>query len=591
MCGVFAYLGESRDVGETIGTALKRLEYRGYDSWGIAWEADRKIQCTKRTGRVNGSLPKSVTSSLAFGHTRWATHGDVTDINAHPHLDCTGRIAVVHNGIVENVDALRLMLGSGHNIKSETDSEVIAHLLEMCVERDRCTLADAVRSVFPMLEGFNAVVAIDVERQELVATKFVSPLVLGSGPDGHFVSSDVIALKGHTDQFSPVEDGWLVSLQGSELRIEDLATRRRIPVEQVALPDLAGASAIDRHAEPGAHMAREMDQQSAIVRRLTDDLAPVQRLAQMIDATDHVVLTGCGSAFYAAEAGRYLLARYAGRGVTVLPASEVRQFAPTFNRTTLLIALTQSGETADLIDALMAAEQRGVQTAAIVNVEHSTIARRVSHVVPLRAGTERCVLATKSFVAKLVRLMQLADLLGPSTSGNVTALPLAAEAMENLLVSPEVLAAIARAGDALAGQHNAFVIGRGLSYPCALEAALKIKEGSYLHAEAFAGGELKHGVISLIEEGTPCVVFAPNDDTYADTISGAQELKSRGAVIIGVGEQGSPAFDIHVPVTDIGGASLLLHVAVAQRIAHHVAMRRGTDPDHPRNLAKSVTVK
>ncbi|MDQ4099264.1 MAG: glutamine--fructose-6-phosphate transaminase (isomerizing) [Chloroflexota bacterium] len=591
MCGVFAYLGASRDVGETVGTALKRLEYRGYDSWGIAWESDRKIQCTKRTGRVNGSLPKNAMSALAFGHTRWATHGDVTDVNAHPHLDCAGRIAVVHNGIVENVDALRLMLQRRHNIKSETDSEVIAHLLEACIERDQCSLADAVRTVFPMLEGFNAVVAIDVQRQELVATKFVSPLVLGSGSDGHFVSSDVIALKGHTDRFSPVEDGWLVSLHGSELRIEDLATRQLIRVEQVALPDLAGASSFDRHAEPGVHMAREMDQQPAVIRGLMDDLAPVRRLAQMIDATDHVVLTGCGSAFYAAEAGRYLLARSARRAVTVLPASEVRQFAPTFRRNTLLIALTQSGETADLIDALMAAEAVGVQTAALVNVEHSTIARRVSHVVPLRAGTERCVLATKSFVAKLVRLIQLADLLAPSSPGDLAALPLAADAMEHLLVSPDVLAAITRAGDALAAQHSAFVIGRGLSYPCALEAALKVKEGSYLHAEAFAGGELKHGVISLVEEGTPCIVFAPNDDTYADTISGAQELKSRGGVIIGVGEQGSPAFDIHVPVADIGAPTLLLHVAVAQRIAHHVAMRRGTDPDHPRNLAKSVTVK
>lgn len=591
MCGVFAYLGESRDVGETVGTALKRLEYRGYDSWGVAWEADERIHCTKRIGRVNGSLPKSVKSPLAFGHTRWATHGDVTDQNAHPHLDCTGRLAVVHNGIVENVDELRASLSIHHRLTSETDSEVIAHLLEECIASAGCTLAEAVRRVFPTLAGFNAVVAIDVTRRELVAAKFVSPLVLGSGRTGDFIASDVIALSGHTDRFTPVEDGWLVTIDGSAARIEDLSTGRPISVDHSPLPTLDGAEVIDRHAAPGAHMVHEMDEQPAVIRRLLDDIEPVTRLAALIHNADQVVMTGCGSAYYAAEAGRYLLARHAGRAITVLPASEVRQFARTFDSRTLVVALTQSGETADLVDAIMAAEAAGVRTAAIVNVEHSTIARRVEAVVPLHAGTERCVLATKSFLAKLVRLVQLAGLFGGSDLAGRAALTIAASAIEGQTTSRNFTEEIARAGAVLAAHDHAYVIGRGRSFPSALEAALKIKEGSYVHAEAFAGGELKHGVISLIEKGTPCLVFAPSDDTYADVLSGAQELRSRGAVIIGVGQERSPAFDIHVPVRDNGSATMLAQVSTAQRLAYDIAMRRGTDPDHPRNLAKSVTVK
>jgi len=592
MCGVFAYLGESRDVGETVGTALKRLEYRGYDSWGIAWDAGQQIHCTKRIGRVNGALPKSIESPLAFGHTRWATHGDVTDLNAHPHLDCSGRLAVVHNGIVENVDELRASLTGQHLFQSETDSEVIAHLLEERIVAKGCSLAEALRHVFPTLAGFNAVVAIDVVRRQLVAAKFVSPLILGSGRTGDFITSDVIALTGHTDRFAPLEDGWLVTIDGSsEARVEELATGRLISIEHRPLPKLEGSEWIDRYAAPGAHMVREMTEQPQVIRGLVNELEPIERLASLIQEADQVVMTGCGSAFYAAEAGRYLLARRAGRSITVLPASEVRQFAGTFNHRTLVIALTQSGETADLVDAIMAAEDAGVRTAAIVNVEHSTIARRVDEVVPLHAGTERCVLATKSFTAKLVRLIQLGAVLSESTSQTREHLALAAEAIETHASSEEVHRELARAGAILAANDHAYVIGRGSSYPAALEAALKIKEGSYVHAEAFAGGELKHGVISLIDKGTPCLVFAPNDDTHADIISGAQELRSRGAVIIGVGGTKSPAFDIHIPVDDVGSATILAQVSIAQRLAYDVAMRRGTDPDHPRNLAKSVTVK
>lgn len=591
MCGVFAYLGEPRDVGEMVGTALKRLEYRGYDSWGIAWDAGQQIHCTKRTGRVNGALPKSIASPLAFGHTRWATHGDVTDLNAHPHLDCSGRLAVVHNGIVENVDELRASLTGDHRFQSETDSEVITHLLEECIAAKACSLAEALRQVFPMLAGFNAVVAIDVVRRELVAAKFVSPLVLGRGRTGDFIASDVIALNGHTDRFAPLEDGWLVTIDGSGARVEELATGSPITIEHGPLPKLEGVEGIDRYAAPGAHMVREMAEQPQVIRGLLNDLEPIERLAALIQDADQVVMTGCGSAFYAAEAGRYLLARQAGRSITVLPASEVRQFAGTFNHRTLVVALTQSGETADLVDAIMAAEDAGVRTAAIVNVEHSTIARRVDEVVPLHAGTERCVLATKSFTAKLVRLIQLGALLSGCTSLTCLDLERAAAAIESHASSRAVNRELGKAGAVLAANDHAYVIGRGSSFPAALEAALKIKEGSYVHAEAFAGGELKHGVISLIQKGTPCLVFAPSDDTHADIISGAQELRSRGAVIIGVGAESSTAFDFHLPVGDIGSATMLVQVSMAQRLAHDVAMRRGTDPDHPRNLAKSVTVK
>ncbi len=591
MCGVFAYLGESCDVGETIGGALKRLEYRGYDSWGIAWEADEQFHCKKQIGRVNGSLPVGTLSGLAFGHTRWATHGDVTEANAHPHFDCTGHLAIVHNGVVENAETLRASLADRHQLCSATDSEVIAHLLEEHIADTRDTLREAMRSVFPLLEGFNAVVAVDVRTRELVATKYVSPLVLGSGQAGHFIASDVLALAGHTERFTPIEDHWLVSIKAESLDIEDIRSRRELFVEQGSLPPLCVSADSELAESPGQHMLREMREQPHLVTRLLDDVEEVRRLGAMIEKADQVIMTGCGSAYYAAEAGKYLLASIGGRSVSVVQASEFRHFSSTFDDRTLLIALTQSGETADLIDALMAAEEIGVHTAALVNVEHSTVARRVEHVVPLLAGTERCVLATKSFVAKLTRLIQLAHVLGLGQPDARQSLARAATAMSSLEACDTMRASVAHAADVIAAHDHAFVIGRGISYAAALEAALKIKEGSYVHAEAFAGGELKHGVISLVTNGTPCIVFAPGDVTHPDAITGAQELRSRGGVIIGIGAENSSAFDIHLAVPETGPSTLLSQIYLAQWLAREIALRRGTDPDYPRNLAKSVTVK
>lgn len=589
MCGIFGYVGTHADLGTVVLSALKTLEYRGYDSWGVAIGSGNGIELEKKTGKIGDSHASLPSSSIGFGHTRWATHGGVTWENAHPHIDPSGRVAIIHNGIVDNFRDLRDGLESeGHVFSSETDSEVIAHLLGEEISEGQ-DLTTAVSRTFARLHGLNAVIAMLPETGELVAAKNVSPLVVGFGPAGATIASDALALGPHAERVLYLEDNHLVRLTAAGVEVFDRVDLEPLPAEFVTL-DLGTADAgLGEHA---TFMAKEMAEQPEVVERVVRTAGKaIDALAREIDAASETFLIGCGTASYAAQTGAYLLGQIAGKRVTVVAGSEFQYLQHLLSPRSLVIALSQSGETADIIEAMLAARTRGARLGALVNAKNSTLDRMVDVRVHLKAGPEQCVLSTKAYTAKVTALLLVAHSLVDRREAGEQAALAAADGLRTMLSDEDWRANLARVADRIHRAPHLFVIGRGVNFPTALEAALKIKEVSYIHAEGFAGGELKHGVIALIEQGTPCLVFAPNDDTRTDVLSGAMELRSRGGHIIGVGSRPDPVFDDFIQIPDAGIGQPIINGLPAQMLGYHAALLLGLDPDKPRNLAKSVTVK
>lgn len=589
MCGIFGYVGPSKDLGADVSAALSTLEYRGYDSWGIGLGVNGHIGVEKQIGKITGTTVAMPVSDIGFGHTRWATHGGVTQANAHPHLDCTGQLAIIHNGIIENYRTLREeLMQRGHRFRSETDSEVVAHLLEEELSTSTDDLAAALATVFGRLEGLNAVIAMDVRRRELVAAKNTSPLVVGNGTAGAVIASDALALRDHTRNVLYLEDHQIARLTKRGVALYDRRTMTQITPAYVPLHDVEGDASLGAYPH---FMAKEMAEQPAVLDRIArEGEGAIRELAAHISDAYGTFLVGCGTASYAALTGSYLFSRIAAHHVNFVVGSEFKYQEHFITPRSLVIALSQSGETVDVIEAMLAAKRQGATLAAIVNAEHSTLDRMVDLRVPLHAGPEQCVLSTKAYTAKVAVLLLAAHAVAGSYDTGRQLVLQAAEGLNEMLQAPwtdkvKTTAALVAQADHL------FVIGRGLAYPTALEAALKIKEVSYIHAEGFAGGELKHGVIALISPGTPCVVYAPDDETRSDVLSGATELKSRGAYIIGVGPASDPVFDVHIATPAAGDAAPIVNALPAQMIGYHAALCRGNDPDKPRNLAKSVTVK
>ncbi len=586
MCGIFGYVGAARSVPLTVGTALKSLEYRGYDSWGIVWREADRLETIKKIGRVPTSFTFDAVSRIAVGHTRWATHGGVTDANAHPHLDSTGRVAIVHNGVIENAAELRARLTHAPAYLSETDSEIVAHLLGESVTAG-ASIVDALRSVFPLLQGQNAVIAIDQRDEVIAAAMNVSPLVIGMGPQGAFISSDPFALVGKASEMVIAPNEAIVRLDAWGVRAFSYAGVELPLPDSHQVPDLS----LDELGDHSHFMTKEMAEQPGVLRDQIEDVESTTRLAAHIERAEHVVLTGCGSAFYAARIGSTWLSTLTGKRTVAISASEFDEVAPFLNERTLVIAITQSGETADILEAMRTARGTGSPVVALVNVTHSSAARLADDVIPIMAGRERSVLATKSLLAMLSRLLAGAFFVTGTPERAVPSLTRAAQTIEDLSQSDEFAVNVARISEIIANSEHVYIIGKGDGYGVAQEAALKIKEASYVHAEAFAAGELKHGAIALIEPGTPCIAFASDADFVTDTGSSVQELRSRGGYTIGIGLDVGDGACRKLVLPDLGPANVLVHIFVAQGIAFNVALLRHLDPDYPRNLAKSVTVK
>jgi glutamine---fructose-6-phosphate transaminase (isomerizing) len=589
MCGIFGYVGAERDIAPEILNALRALEYRGYDSWGIAVAADGGIAVQKDVGKIASAQADLPSTTRGFGHTRWATHGEVTQANAHPHVDCTGRVSVIHNGIIDNFRALTAELEArGHVFRSDTDSEVVAHLIEECLLQG-CSLLHATQKAFERLEGLNAVIAMDAISNELVATKMMSPLIAGISDDGNVtIASDHIALHGFATSVHYIEDDQILRIRPGSIDVFDRESLAPVDVRLVPLP--IDERDLDLNGHPH-YMSREMAEQPSVLERLAWEAEPtIRQLASAIEDSYGTFLVGCGTASYAALTGSYLFSRIAARHVNFVVGSEFKYHEHFLREKSLVLALSQSGETADIVEAMHAARHHKSRLGALVNVKNSTLDRMVDLRVHLNAGPEQCVLSTKAYTAKVaVLLMTAYTLAGRYTEGRDLVLQ-AASGLRRML-APEWTSQVRDTAIRIRDAEHMFVIGRGLSYPTALEAALKIKEVSYVHAEGFAGGELKHGVIALVSDGTPCVVYAPGDETRADILSGAMELKSRGGFMIGIGAKSDPVFDIFLETPDVGDASPLVQALPAQMLGYHLALLRGYDPDKPRNLAKSVTVK
>ncbi|MEJ7838428.1 MAG: glutamine--fructose-6-phosphate transaminase (isomerizing) [Thermomicrobiales bacterium] len=508
MCGIFGYNGAHQNVWNVVANALRKLEYRGYDSWGIAWSAGDSIEISKEIGRIVGAEPVDAIAPMAIGHTRWATHGGVTQTNAHPHRDCSGRIALVHNGIVENMESLARSLHSGHQIVSQTDSEIIAHMLEEEVDRG-LGLHDATVSVFNRLEGCNALVVMDIDCSEMIVAKRVSPILVGVGTAGSFVSSDALALQDICESMIVMPDNVIARCTPSAIVLTSLVTGLSVEAVEELVPQLKGlwTTDVDTH-----YMDHEMREQPQVLRTLvgTGDIV-FDQMATMIRASNEIILTGCGSALFAARLGESYFRSIAGIRTTAIAASELEHAIPFMTDSTVVIALSQSGETADVVDAMIGVQRAGFRTGAIVNVMHSTLARMVNVAVPLGAGQEQCVLATKSWFAKVAILLKLAASIRGDEQHAQSVLS-AANVVEDLLNSPALYAQIISISNRLAESSSALVVGRGLAAATAQEVALKIKEASYVHAEAFASGELKHGAIALVTDGTPCLIVGGHED-------------------------------------------------------------------------------
>ncbi|MCS7246040.1 MAG: glutamine--fructose-6-phosphate transaminase (isomerizing) [Thermomicrobium sp.] len=601
MCGIFGFVSATGLPVRAVVDALRTLEYRGYDSWGIAYSNDERLIVYKQAGRLPGEVPSLPSTSVALGHTRWATHGGVSDENAHPHLDCTETLAVVHNGIIENYHPLRQALeATGHRFRSTTDSEIFAHLLEELLRRSEreahgatpveseMRVVTAVRHAFERIRGLNAFIIMHRPSRQLVAIKSTSPLVIGIGRAGVFVSSDAIALVGHAERIYYLRDDDVALLSAEGPRLFDRCTGEPRPIRWEPLTVHPADTSLGGYPH---YLIKEIHEQPRVIERiLRERLESAHELAELIAKSYGTFLVGCGTAGYAALCGSYLFSRIARRHVNAVIASEFKYQEHFLTDRSLVIALTQSGETVDVIEAVQAAKRRGATVAALVNVMGSTVSRLADFAVPLSAGPEQSVLSTKAYTAKLAILLLAAHFLNGSEHVGLDVLWRAVEGME-VALAPATLDRIRAVADRLVAAEHCYVIGRGLSYPTALEAALKIKEATYIHAEGFAGGELKHGVIALIEDGSPCLVFSPLDETRPDILSGAMEVRSRGGWIVGISPEPDEAFDVHVPVADVGDASPLVSIVPAQLLAYELAVRRGFDPDRPRNLAKSVTVK
>jgi glucosamine--fructose-6-phosphate aminotransferase (isomerizing) len=588
MCGIFGYVGPKKEAAQIVLKGLKTLEYRGYDSWGIAIKNGDVIKIEKHVGKIGDAQTILEASNIGIGHTRWATHGGVTVENAHPHLDCTKKIALIHNGIIENFFEIKQeLIKLGHKFLSETDTEVAAHLIEENLKTK--DFKTATREAFNRFTGMNAIVVLNSASGEIIALKNGSPLVVGIGEGEYFLASDAMGILGYTKNILFLEDNNMVVL-GDKLEL------RTLPEGKVIEPKIEKIEWQVESAELGEYkhfFIKEIFEEPKVISNIAlNGVDRAKALAKMISEAKGTFLLACGSASYAATAALYLFSKVAKVHVNFAVGSEFKYIEDFVVPETLIIPISQSGESIDVIEPTTRSKKtKDAKIASIVNVLGSTLYRMSDFNFLLEAGPERAVVATKSFSAMIAAVIMTSYALAGRMEEAQKMLVKAAENIAKILKEGGI-EKIKEIADKLKNKEHIYVIGRGLSYAVALEATLKIKEATYLHAEAFPGGELKHGVMALIEKGTPVIVFAPNDETYEEIISNAQEVKARGAHVIGIGPKSNDVFDEFLETGDIKEATILPQVAYAHLLGYYLSLARGNpDPDKPRNLAKSVTVK
>ncbi|MBN2018107.1 MAG: glutamine--fructose-6-phosphate transaminase (isomerizing) [Candidatus Cloacimonetes bacterium] len=612
MCGIVGYIGPKQALPIVI-EGIKRLEYRGYDSSGVALiNSDVDLVIHKKEGKIvelEQSIPNDVNfeSHLGIAHTRWATHGEPTTLNAHPHIDCTGKIAVVHNGILENYQPLRDKLEKeGHTFISDTDTEIIAHLVEQFYA-DCHDMHTAVRMMLKQVQGTLGVAIINRDiPDKLYAARRGSPLIIGVGEGQNFIASDAAALVVHTKNVIYLQDDETAEVSAHDFTIKTIADDE---VQREISKINWDISMIDK-GEFDFFMQKEIFEQPTTIANAfrgrimdmynTARLGGINLTTEQLNKINRICIVACGTSWHAGLVGQYLIEDIAKIPVRVEYASEFRYRDPILTPETLVIVISQSGETADTLAALREAKARGTRVMGITNVVGSSIARETDFGSYIHAGAEIGVASTKAFTSQITVLFLLALLLGRM---RMVSPQDGAQYLKELKSIPskveEILkmdAAIKMVAEKYKNVTNALYLGRGINYPVALEGALKIKEISYIHAEGYPAAEMKHGPIALIDENMPVVIIAPDDFVYAKIISNIQEVKARKGQIIAIANEPSNGLEdladdiIFIPRT-LPALTPLLTVIPLQLLAYHVAVQRGLDVDQPRNLAKSVTVE
>lgn len=613
MCGIVGYVGY-KEVSPLLLDGLKRLEYRGYDSAGIAVRtAEGKIEIRKREGKLsqlanelNGDAPRG---TLGMGHTRWATHGAPNDVNAHPHTDESGRVVVIHNGIIENYAELRDELKMrGHVFQSQTDTEIFAHLVEEEFDKrggeGAMNFIDAVRAALKRIRGAYSFVVMDARVPDLIiGARNFSPLIVGVGENENLFASDIPALLEHTRKALIIEDGEVVALTHDAVRIFTLEGES---VEREPFEVTWDVTSAEKGGYPTFFTKEIFEQPAALANALRGRVDPDRVILPELDTIDfsrveRVHIVACGTSYHAGLAGKLALEQWARMPVNVEIASEYRYTSPIVDQNTLLILITQSGETADTLASFRLGKERGAQTIALTNVVGSSITRGVDTTIYLQVGPEIGVVATKTYTAQ-VALLELLALAWATRNGRMTD-DERRRILSSFLQLPDLVEASLGAdhhaemlAKKLTAHRSAFFFGRGFGYVAALEGALKLKEVSYLHAEAYAAGELKHGPIAMLDPDIPVIAIATRSATLDKVVSNMQEVRARRAPVIAIATDGDEFIEQHADdVIYIPHApehlTPILSLVPLQLLSYHVAVARGCDVDQPRNLAKSVTVE
>lgn len=605
MCGIIGIVDNNSLASPIIHEALKRLDYRGYDSAGIATIYQNKIFIKKDKGKINEIHEKldlnNLPGAIGIGHTRWATHGLPSKFNAHPHVDCKNEIAVVHNGIIENFLELREKLEKGHTFVSETDTEVIPHLIEEIMAKTKCDLHTATRRALQKVRGTYALVIISVkEPKSLVCARNESPLVIGIGKNANYCASDIPALLPMTRRIVILNDGEMVTIHNNKIRIETINGEAEVQ------PKIVNVSWTPEMAQKGGHphfMLKEIHEQAHALNgtlRIRPEI--IDQIARALNDTERLYITAAGTSNHAGLAGRYMLSKLSAVQSQAIISSEFPEStANLIDENTTVLAISQSGETLDTLNAIKFAKDNGAKIISITNVMGSTISRLSENTLYTQAGPEIGVAATKTFLVQLASLalisLELADFRGVLDNREIEQL------REELFRTPRIVEKTIRKQESLirdmaykyAFKPDFLFLGRGISTTTAMEGSLKLKEIAYIHSEAYPAGESKHGPIALVEPGFPVVFITPPDDTRKKIIGNIMEMKAREATIISVADEKD------YEIQKLSDSIIAMHPTPAifspityttplQLFAYYAATRKGYDPDKPRNLAKSVTV-
>ena len=584
MCSIIGYSGLD-SAAPILVKGLQKMEYRGYDSVGIATESGKKIILKKGVGKVvevnNSMMLDALPGNIGIGHTRWATHGKVTEKNAHPHSCNSGKIAIVHNGIIENFEELKSELqNKGYKFQSETDTEVIANLIQLNFD-ETMNIKQSIMKTVNQLKGHYSFVVI-FEDGTLAAARFHEPLIVGVGKNSHYISSDVLGFIEKTDDAIYVDNEDFVIVDGSGIHIFDFdGTSVKYQITKVS------KEFADVYKGDFAHFTlKEISEQPDTILRAIDN-NQIEEFVDNIKQAKNLYITGSGTSYNAAEITKYLMSKFAKIKINTLISSEL-PFSPNeIEPNSTLITISQSGESADVLEAVKIAKESNAKILSIVNLLNSSLSQQSSLAIGLNCGPEIGVAATKSFTSQLSILYKICDQL---CDGCINPdWEKVSSAISQILSNNSKVKEIAKN---LRDVSDIYVLGRGIHLPIAKEAALKLKELTYIHAEGIPAGELKHGPLALMDSSVYVIIINPNDSTYNDTLNSANEIKARGAKIIGISDKKSNVYDYWVDIPSIDEALYpLIEIVPIQLLSYYSALEKKTDPDYPRNLAKSVTVK